>query len=187
MYLFRLAIINFALPQKDDNFGVVSTATDGCGQSTVFGSGGLVFRNIPLNNVAGFRNVIVKMNFQFVERQKIYVYILYVVCTYAGEIVSVKPQIKLSEIPQLLMSLWRIGSSSSSVNGKEEIQGLLHFFHFGDRSGPSNSGQQQHLGLANYTRRPWERNGKKVKNRSSNTQNYAPKMQPFFDLLPSFV
>jgi len=66
VYLFRLAIINFVLPQKDDNFGVVSTATDGCGQSTVFGSGGLVFRNIPLNNVAGFRNVIVKMNFQFV-------------------------------------------------------------------------------------------------------------------------
>jgi len=102
---------------------------------------------------------------------------------YPSEIVSVKPQIKLSKMPQLLMSLWPIGSSSS-VTGKQELGGLLHFFRFKDRCRPSNSGHH-HLGLliipAGYG------NGKKVKNRSSYTQNYAPKMQPFFDLLPSFV
>lgn len=50
MHLFRLAIINFALLWDVDDFGVVSTATDGCGHSTVLGPA--VFRNIPLNNVA---------------------------------------------------------------------------------------------------------------------------------------
>jgi len=38
--LFGLAIINFVLHWEDDDFGVVSTATDGCGHSTVFGSSG---------------------------------------------------------------------------------------------------------------------------------------------------
>jgi len=69
-------------------------------------------------------------------------------------------------------------------NWKTGTRGLLHFFRFKYRCRPSNSGHH-HLGLliipAGYG------NGKKVKNRSSYTQNYAPKMQPFFDLLPSFV
>jgi len=45
---------------------------------------------------------------------------------YPSEIVSVKPQIKLSKMPQLLMSLWPIGSSSS-VTGKQELGGYCIF------------------------------------------------------------